>query len=99
MKRLIFLILAAVGLMAVACNKGLLDKKTLEAVSDKDAFASAENALLFVNNIYASLPNGFERGWYMLDAGTSDAENSYAWTDSHLFNNGLLTPTTIPNGD
>lgn len=100
MKRLIYpLIITALITGVSSCNKDLLDKKPLDALSDKDVFATPENAALFVNNIYAGLPNGFERGWYMLASATSDAENSYAWAESNAFNRGDMDPTYIPNGD
>jgi len=100
MKKLIYSFLILSTFVAVnSCKKNLLDKKPLDSVSDKDVFASPENTALFVNNIYAGLPNGFERGWYMLAAGSSDAENSYAWTDSHVFNDGANDPSFTPNND
>lgn len=100
MKKHIYIyLITGVLLISYSCQKDLLDKKPLDSVSDNDVFANPQNASLFVNNIYASLPNGYDRGWYMLDAGTSDAENSYAWTDSHVFNRGENDPSFTPNAD
>ena len=100
MKKLIyyFLILALVPAIN-SCKKNLLDKEPLDSISDKDVFASPENAALFVNNIYAGLPNGFQRGSYLLTSATSDAENSYPWTNSHIFNRGENNPSNTPNND
>lgn len=100
MKKLSLYIIPLIAMLTtVSCGKEILDKAPLDAVSDKDVFATPENTTLFVNSIYAGLPNGFERGWYMFESGSGDAENSYAWTASHMFNRGDYDPTNTPNND
>ncbi|MDQ3681831.1 MAG: RagB/SusD family nutrient uptake outer membrane protein [Bacteroidota bacterium] len=100
MKKLFYISAALLTLLFVgACKKDLLDKLPLDAVSDQTVFASVENTALFVNFIYAGLPNGFARGWYMLASAASDAENSYPWTPSHIYNRGEQTPSNSPDNN
>ncbi len=98
MKNKIFFLLVFTVVFSVSCEK-VLDKQSLTQLPESEIFANTGNLTLFVNGIYSALPNGFNRGWYMLDAATSDAENSYAWASSNIFNRSEQGPSNTPNHD
>ena len=96
MKKFIYFIVGTFLLSATACQNELLDQKPLDQISAESVFADLNLTQLFANSIYNGLPNGFNRGWYMLDAGSDDAENSYGWPDIQAFNRGDYTPSSYP---
>ncbi len=85
-----------IGFVAVVLLYSCADSIDLEpkgSISSEVVFKDPAFAELYLNDIYKSLPHGFNRGWYMLCAATDDAENSYPWPSSNTkFNTANITP-------
>ncbi len=83
------------GLIA-SCDDDFLDKRPLNQISEDAVWKDLNLAEAFVNNIYNGLPNGFTRGYYMLAAGTDEADNTYQWTQAEFFTRGDYNPSDYP---
>ncbi len=98
MKRIkLILSLVAVLALTFSCGEDAIDLDPQGAISSEVAFKDPAFAQVYLNSVYAGIPNGFERGWYMLDAASDDAENSYPWPASNTrFNTANITPQNSP---
>jgi hypothetical protein len=99
--RYTLLILCSAALLFGACTKSLEDKP-LELVTEQYLWDPTDslgtNAGYFLDNIYAQLPNGYDRiGGDLLDAATDDAVPSRDGTSIATFTNGGYTPFTNPD--
>ncbi|MCQ0110505.1 RagB/SusD family nutrient uptake outer membrane protein [Zhouia amylolytica] len=78
-----------------SCNKDSIELEPQTAISSDVIFTDPAFAETYLNKVYSGIPNGFNRGWYMLDAATDDAENSYPWPAS----NTIFNPSNITAGN
>jgi hypothetical protein len=95
------LILLAVALLFGACVKNLEDKP-LEQITQEYLWDPTDslgtNAGYFLNNIYAQLPNGYNRiGGDFLDAATDDAVPTTDGTTIATFTNGGYSALSNPD--
>ncbi|TXD47871.1 RagB/SusD family nutrient uptake outer membrane protein [Polaribacter sp. IC073] len=97
MKNIKIIVLALLGVFITSCNDEFLDLKPLESISSENIFKDPALASLYLNEVYQGIPDGFNRGWYMLDAASDDAENAYSWAASNAsFNTSSITPANSP---
>jgi len=81
----------------ISCTGDSIDFEPQGAISSDVVFKDPAFAKVFLNAVYNGIPHGFNRGWYMLDAATDDAENSYPWPASNtLFNTANITSDNSP---
>jgi starch-binding outer membrane protein, SusD/RagB family len=91
-----------------ACKKNILDVKPTSFVSDATLWSDLNLVDQFVNNIYGSLPSGFNRkdfgegggfewsrGMSIMDAGTDDADGKLD-AKVQLFNTADITASFTP---
>jgi hypothetical protein len=86
--------LLLVGLLAsllLSCKDDFLEKQPLNQISENSVWKDLNLVEAFVNNIYTGLPNGYNRGYYMLAAGTDEADATYQWTQAEFFTRGDYT--------
>ena len=97
MKKINIIVLALLGVFITSCNDEFLDLKPLESISSENIFKDPALAELYLNEVYQGIPDGFNRGWYMLDAASDDGENAYSWAASNSrFNTSSITPANSP---
>lgn len=85
------------SLLQLSCTSDSIDFEPQGAISSDVVFTDPAFTELYLNDIYKSLPHGFSRGWYMLDAASDDAENSYPWPASNTrFNTANITSENSP---
>lgn len=94
-KKLIFI--GSFIMLQFACTKDSIDLAPQDAISSDVVFTDPAFAEAYLNRVYGSIPHGFARGWYMLDAASDDGENSYTWPASNtLFNQANITSNNSP---
>ena len=97
MKNSKLIIIALLGIFTISCNDEFLDLKPLESISSENIFKDPALAELYLNEVYQGIPDGFNRGWYMLSAASDDGENAYGWAASNsMFNTASITPANSP---
>jgi starch-binding outer membrane protein, SusD/RagB family len=93
-------------LAMASCKKNILDVKPTSFVSDATLWSDLNLVDQFVNNIYGSLPSGFNRkdfggdsewsrGMSILEAGSDDADGKLD-AKIQLFNTADITPSFTP---
>jgi hypothetical protein len=95
-------------LVVFSCKKNILDVKPTSFVSDATLWSDLNLVDQFVNNIYGSLPSGFNRkdfgegdgfewsrGMSIMDAATDDADGKLD-AKVQLFNTADITPSFTP---
>lgn len=84
-------------LVLAACEKNILDQAPELDLDETKVFSDVLSAEQFVNDIYASLPNGYWpqiTGTYAMEATiTDEADQSYQWTGAEPFQKGSWNPT------
>ncbi|WP_346752133.1 RagB/SusD family nutrient uptake outer membrane protein [Splendidivirga corallicola] len=98
MKKIINILPILTLSLFISCDDSILDKKPLGQISDASVWQDLALVELQVNDIYDDLPDGFNRGWYMLAAATDDGENSYVWPSGQAFNRGDYDASNYPMG-
>ncbi|MFT4645372.1 MAG: hypothetical protein ACI8ZX_001788 [Planctomycetota bacterium] len=97
MKNNKIIVLLLLGVFVASCNDEFLDLKPLESISSENIFKDPALAALYLNEVYQGIPDGFNRGWYMLGAASDDGENAYGWAASNSrFNTSSITPANSP---
>jgi hypothetical protein len=97
MKNSKIIIIALLGIFTISCNDEFLDLKPLESISSENIFKDPALAELYLNEVYQGIPDGFNRGWYMLSSASDDGENAYSWAASNSrFNTSSITPANSP---
>lgn len=81
------------------CKKDILDQPPKDQLTDASVWSDVKLATLFLNEAYNGVPSGFERGFYLLDAATDEAETGYPWAYSHNWNRGDFSPSDAPKFD
>jgi starch-binding outer membrane protein, SusD/RagB family len=102
------LMAACLAFTIFSCKKNILDVKPTAFVSDATLWADLNLVDQFVNNIYGTLPSGFNRkdfgegdgfewsrGMSIMDAGTDDADGKLD-AKVQLFNTADITPSFTP---
>jgi hypothetical protein len=89
----IFLLLIVVF---YGCKKDLLDQPPKDKLTDASVWSDLKLARLYLNEAYNGVPSGFERGFYLLDAATDQANTGYPWAYSHNWNRGDFSATDAP---
>lgn len=80
-----------------ACNSDSIDLQPQSSISSDGVFTDPALAEAYLNRVYRSIPDGWNRGWYMLTSATDDAENSYTWPASNTrFNVANINSTNSP---
>ncbi len=94
----IYIILSflAFAVLFSACEEEFLDLTPQDKLNSGDVWKDPKLIELVINEMYQQLPDGFNRGWYMLAAATDDAENSYGWPSGQAFNRGDYTASSYP---
>ena len=87
----IILSLLGLAVLISACEEDFLDLTPQDKLNSGDVWKDTKLIELVINEMYQQLPDGFNRGWYMLAAATDDAENSYNWVSGQSFNRGDFT--------
>lgn len=96
-KQNIIIVLFLLVFVQYSCTNDSIELEPQTAISSEVIFTDPAFAEVFLNKIYSGIPHGFNRGWYMLDAATDDAENSYPWPASNtIFNTSSITPDNSP---
>lgn len=98
MKKIKFLFfIGSFILLQVSCTSDSIEFDPQGAISSDVVFKDPAFAETFLNRVYNAIPNGFNRGWYMLDAASDDGENSYTWPASNTrFNSASITSNNSP---
>jgi len=97
MKNIKLYTLLLLGFIVASCSDDFLEKSPLDSIPQEKIFEDPDLAKTYLNKIYSAIPNGFDRGWYMLDAASDDGENSYPWPASNtVFNTSAITPSSSP---
>jgi hypothetical protein len=97
MKNSKIIVFALLGIFTISCSDEFLDLKPLESISSENIFKDPALAELYLNEVYQGIPDGFNRGWYMLSAASDDGENAYGWAASNsMFNTSSITPANSP---
>lgn len=92
-----FLMLILLVTVQFSCTNDSIELDPQTAISSDVIFTDPAFAEVFLNKVYSGIPHGFNRGWYMLDAATDDAENSYPWPSSNtIFNPSNITSDNSP---
>ncbi len=99
MKKLTYIFYLAVSLTLLSCDTDFLDLTPQDKLNSGDVWQDPALIELLVNDMYRSMPDGFNRGWAMLGAATDDAENSYGWPGLQAFNRGDFDATNYPFGN
>ena len=92
----IILSLLGLAVLISACEEDFLDLTPQDKLNSGDVWKDTKLIELVINEMYQQLPDGFNRGWYMLAAATDDAENSYNWVSGQSFNRGDFTASSFP---
>src|SRR4028118_866877 len=87
-----FLFIGLLASLLLSCKDDFLDKQPTDQLSEEAVWKDLNLAEAFANNIYTGLPNGFTRGYYMLAAGTDEADATYQWTQAEYFTRGDYNP-------
>ncbi|WP_103069191.1 RagB/SusD family nutrient uptake outer membrane protein [Aquimarina sediminis] len=98
MKKITIVIISLVFLHT-SCDKDSIDLDPRGTISSEIVFEDPGFAKAFLNAVYNGVPQGFGApgGWYMLDAATDNAENSYTWPSSNtIFNTASITANNSP---
>ncbi|PID71335.1 MAG: hypothetical protein CR985_00285 [Flavobacteriales bacterium] len=91
------LLLIIVGIALSSCTGDSIELQPQTAISSDLIYTDPAFAEAYLNKVYSAIPHGFNRGWYMLDAATDDAENSYPWPASNtIFNPSNISPDNSP---
>ncbi|SNY99370.1 RagB/SusD family nutrient uptake outer membrane protein [Flagellimonas pacifica] len=96
MKNLNILLYAIVLISFAGCQDDFLDLTPQDKLNSEAVWNDPKLVELVINEMYQSLPDGFNRGWYMLGAATDDGENSYGWPSGQAFNRGDYGPSNYP---
>ncbi|MBA4168318.1 MAG: RagB/SusD family nutrient uptake outer membrane protein, partial [Chitinophagaceae bacterium] len=75
------------------CKRDILNQPPKDKLTDASVWSDLSLANLYLNDAYNGVPSGFERGFYLLDAATDEAETGYPWAYSQNFNQSDFTPT------
>jgi len=86
------------ALLLFSCQPDLLDQVPKDSLSELDVWEDPYGAEQFVNAIYGSLESGFDRnhrgngekGTYLWDSLSDDAECAMGWVNAQTFNNGNI---------
>ncbi len=94
--KLLFFI-GSLAILQFSCTSDSIEFDPQGAISSEVVFTDPAFAETFLNAVYNSVPHGFNRGWYMLDAATDDGENSYTWPASNTqLNTANVTSNNSP---
>jgi hypothetical protein len=96
MKNIKIYLVALVSIIFFGCNEDFLDLSPQDKINSAAVWKDPALMELVINEMYQSMPDGYGRGWYMLGAGTDDAENSYGWPSGQAFNRGDYGPSNYP---
>lgn len=89
--------LALIVVLLYSCTGDSIEREPQTAISSDVIYTDPAFAEAYLNKVYSGIPHGFNRGWYMLDAATDDAENSYPWPASNtIFNPSNITADNSP---
>ena len=89
---LLFIIMASLG----SCNQDFLELTPQNKLNSADVWKDPKLIELVINEMYQSMPDGFNRGWYMLGTASDDGENSFGWSSGQSFNRGDYGPSNYP---
>lgn len=101
--KIIFLFsVLALNASIISCTKNVIEDGPIENQTEELTFDAKDsvgvNAELFLNNIYSSLPSGFNRvGGQLLDAGSDDALPSSITDNVQLYSNGGFNELNLPD--
>jgi len=97
MKNIKIVTILLFGILFSSCNDDFLELEPLDAIAQDKIFKDPGLAATYLNKVYSGIPNGFNRGWYMLDAASDDGENAYSWAGSNSrFNTSSITSSNSP---
>ncbi|CAL1516377.1 RagB/SusD family nutrient uptake outer membrane protein [Chitinophaga sp. MM2321] len=82
------------GLLFTACQKGFLDQRPMDQISEPEFWKTTSDLEVYLNNFYASLPD-----WGSHNAGPYWVDNNSDNMAPGLFNTRLAGLTTLPNTD
>ncbi len=88
--------LIVLGTYFYGCEDDFLDLTPQDKLNSSDVWEDSNLIELVINELYQSMPDGFNRGWCMLDSATDNGENSYEWPPSEEFNRGDYTTSNYP---
>lgn len=102
MKKYSFIISITVLLFVMASCKKMVESGPLEFTNEDNVFDPQDSVGLyteqFLNNIYASLPKGFNRvGGNLLDAGSDDALPNSTLDNVQYYGTGAINASVIPD--
>ena len=99
MKKTYFTItLLAFAVLFTGCDQEFLDLTPQDQLNSGDVWKDPNLIELVINEMYQQLPDGFDRGWYMLSSATDDSENAYGWVSGQAFNRGDYSGSSYPMG-
>ncbi|MFT7035353.1 MAG: hypothetical protein ACJA2S_003876 [Cyclobacteriaceae bacterium] len=98
MKNIKYILLIFVSMTFLSCNDDFLELTPQDKLNSGDVWKDIVLVELLVNDMYGSLPDGFNRGWAMLGSATDDGENGYGWPALQRFNIGAVSPSNYPFG-
>ncbi|WP_345007670.1 RagB/SusD family nutrient uptake outer membrane protein [Snuella lapsa] len=98
MKRIYIVSFIALTALFFGCQEDFLDLTPQDKLNSGDVWKDPKLIELVINEMYQQLPDGFNRGWYMMASTSDDAENSYGWTGGQAFNRGDFNPSSYPYG-
>ena len=99
MKKTYFTItLLAFAVLFTGCDQEFLDLTPQDKLNSGDVWKDPNLIELVINEMYQQLPDGFDRGWYMLSSATDDSENAYNWVSGQAFNRGDYSGSSYPMG-
>jgi len=90
----IFGLVFLVSILATSCSEDFLETKPLTEISEVDLWGDPALARLFVNHIYAGIPEPFRRG--RLSSNLVDEADYRGNTGSKNFNNGVINQDATP---
>jgi hypothetical protein len=96
MKKLLAILCIFSGLIIISCEP--FSETPLERLTNETVFSSGLNTEYFLNNIYNSLPGGYNRiDNAMLASASDEAHHSVSTSTIHYFNRGTLTSANHPD--
>ncbi len=98
MKNIRYIILICVSITFASCSDDFLNLTPQDKLNSGDVWKDIKLVELLVNDMYRSMPDGFNRGWAMLGSATDDGENGYGWPALQAFNRGDFDPSNYPFG-
>lgn len=96
MKNIRYIVLVYMGLAFSSCSDEFLDLTPQDKLNSGDVWKDIQLVELLVNDMYRSMPDGFNRGWAMLGSATDDGENGYGWPALQAFNRGDFDASNYP---